>query len=167
MTTKSPLNRLVIPAIALAFSLVHSTCMAETFSATANISGSVTQPSCKFNLGNSLDVKFTDVDVSKISTGQYSVPIELNVTCGVEPASITLTLTGVSGYSPDVIRTDIDGLGIKLVSERLGAVWQPNTSIHTNTGNDNNITAVLIADSGAKFKGGEFSASVSVSVVYD
>ncbi|MDD1977357.1 MULTISPECIES: fimbrial protein [Pseudomonas] len=167
MTPIVQLKHLVTPVIVLALGLASDRCLAGTDVAMANITGSITQPACKFNLGNSLDVKFTDVDVSKIATGQYSVPIDLNVTCGNEAASITLKLTGTPGYSPDVINTDVEGLGIKLTNMRLGTVWQANTSIKTTAANNNTILATLTALPGTQFTGGEFSASVSISANYD
>ncbi|WP_191830528.1 fimbrial protein [Pseudomonas fluorescens] len=167
MTPIIQLKHLLAPVIALALGLASGSGVAGTDTAMANITGSITQPGCKFNLGNSLDVKFTDVDVSKIATGQYSAPIDLNVTCGNQAASITLKLTGTPGYSPDVINTDVEGLGIKLTSVRLGTVWQANTSIKTTAANNNTITATLTALPGTQFKGGNFSASVSISANYD
>lgn len=167
MTPKSKLKRRVTPFIVLVLGLASNLCAAGSYTATANISGSITQPGCKFNLGNSLDIKFIDVDVSKIATGQYSVPIELKVTCGTSTAPITLKLTGTPGYNSEVISTGIEGLGIKLVSERLGTVWQINTSLRTAAGNNNNIIAELTALPGTKFKGGEFSTSVTISADYD
>ncbi|MBB1612932.1 hypothetical protein A9978_10790 [Pseudomonas sp. UMC65] len=153
--------------LALALALVCGTCLAGTYNATANISGSITQPGCKFSLGNSLDVRFGDIDVTKIAAEHYSVPIELDIDCGAGPSSIVLKLTGVSGYSPDVIQTDVQGLGIKLTSQRWGTVWQANTSIRTTTTNNNHINATLTALPGTQFQTGAFSANVSISADYD
>lgn len=167
MTPIIQLKHLLAPVIALALGLATDSCLAGTETATANITGSITQAGCKFNLGSSLDVKFTDVDVSKIATGEYSVPIDLKVTCGNQAAAITLILMGTAGYSPDVINTGIEGLGIKLVSERLGTVWKVNTGIRTSSGSINNIIATLTALPGTKFQGGTFSTSVNISANYD
>ncbi|MDD2047058.1 fimbrial protein [Pseudomonas putida] len=167
MTPIIQLKHLVTPVIALALGLAADSCLAGTETATAYISGSITQPGCKFNLGNSLDVKFTDVDVSKIATGEYSVPIDLSVTCGNQATAFSLILIGTAGYSPDVINTGIEGLGIKLVSERLGTVWKVNTGIRTSADSNNNIIATLTALPGTKFQGGNFSTSVNISAHYD
>ncbi|MCO7612766.1 fimbrial protein [Pseudomonas chlororaphis] len=138
-----------------------------TFTKNASISGTLTKPTCKFNLGSSQNIKFNDVDVTKIATGEYTIPIELKISCGTQSAPILLTLTATSGFDANVIKTTTEGLGIQIYSQQLKSTWQPNTSIRTKTQNNNNISATLISNSGADLKGGDFSAVANISAIYD
>lgn len=140
---------------------------ADTYRTSASISGTINKPTCKFNFSGSKDIKFEEVDIKKISTEQYRIPIELKVSCGLQPASVLLKLTGVAGFRSDLIKTNIEGLGIKLTSQRLGTTWQPNTSIRTTTQNNNSIYATLVSNPDTQFKSSEFSSTVSISADYD
>lgn len=129
------------------------------------ISGTIMKPACKINsTGN--NINFERVDVSKISQGEYKQAINMDIKCGSGEVSILLTLTAVNGFSSDVIKTSVDGLGIKIVRVRSNLVWLPNSSVESSTSANNSIEAELVAQPGVELKLGGFSAVATISAVY-
>ncbi|NMX94017.1 MULTISPECIES: fimbrial protein [unclassified Pseudomonas] len=165
MIKKNHTNRLVAFG-ALLIGVISNGCLAGTDAVTVTVSGSVTQPTCKFNQGKSLDVKFNEVDVTKISTRQYRIPIGLKVSCGGKDAYIHLSMAAPLGWAGNLINTSVEGLGIEIFVPRVNSPWTPGTSHISRTQDDNSIVATLVARPGAKLKGGEFTSSITISVKY-
>ncbi|WP_375741088.1 fimbrial protein [Pseudomonas boanensis] len=140
---------------------------AQLAKSTVSISGAVVKPTCKFDQGNSLRVPFSTVDVTRIASGQYKQTIPLTIKCGTEAADITLTLKADVGFAPDVVKTSVSGLGIRISRVRDNAVWQLNSSVNSSTSYDNSIEAELVLEPGTKLQAGGFSASATLSAAYD
>ncbi|MOA42387.1 hypothetical protein D3C78_1644330 [compost metagenome] len=112
-------------------------------------------------------MSFDNVDTSRISDGHYKKLIGLDVKCGTQDTSILLTIKGATGFSADIVKTSVSGLGIKVLRLKTGEVWKPNSSVKSHTSYNNDVAAELVAQPGIELQAGGFTSTITISVAYN
>lgn len=151
---------LIIP-----WSLAH----ADDYSSTVRIKVTVQEAGCSFSNESPVRVEFGDVYINEIDGEAYKKPVLYNLTCKGESVGKTLQMQ-VSGsgasFNGNDLKTDADGLGIKLLSgsNRISL----NQWFDIDISSPPSIYAILEKQRDATFRNGqEFNASAILKVAYN
>lgn len=148
------------PALFALFMFGYSTsAMANlTFNGTLN-----EPPPCTINSGNTIEVDFQDVGVSKVDGVNYLKSVNYTITCsaGTLPWEMLLTVRGVAtSFEPSAIQSSVSDLGIQILQN--GEPLALNTLLLINPSTPPVLEAVPIKRPGVLLGPGEFTSSATL-----
>ena len=151
---------LIIP-----WSLAH----ADDYSSKVTIKVTVLEADCSFSDGNPVTVEFGDVYINEIDGEAYKTAVPYSLSCKGDPDGKILQMqvvgTGAS-FNGDDLKTDADGLGIKLLSDSNRITLNQWFDIDMNS--PPSIYAIPEKQPGVTFRNGqEFNASATLKVAYN
>ncbi|EED7472110.1 fimbrial protein [Salmonella enterica subsp. salamae] len=171
--TQSGLRYLVTLCVALAWSHAFSSCAAaknKTIDMTLTVLINGAAPCTIVGA----DVDFGNVLISNIDGTHYAQPINYSLNCGsrvVDDLKMQIQGTPVTINGESVLKTTVDGLGLRLKSVTDESVLVPGSSGWLNFQCQSNscgpaLQAIPVKDSNVTLKTGGFSASATLVVEY-
>ncbi|MEB0205514.1 fimbrial protein [Pseudomonas sp. CCC3.1] len=129
-----------------------------TFSGTLNA-----PPPCTINSGNTIDIDFQEVGVSKVDGVNYLKPVNYIITCsaGTLPWEMVLTVKGVAtSFESSALQSSVSDLGIRLLQN--GEPLPLNTLLVINPSTPPVLEAVPIKRPGVSLGAGAFTSSATL-----
>lgn len=127
----------------------------------------VAPPPCVINEGQTIDVDFGDIGVNRIDGTRYMQRINYTIKCEFLDATRQLKMkilgTGAA-FNANVLRTNINNLGIKLLAD--GKALNINTAFNIDYANPPQLDAVPIKQAAAALTEGEFTSGATMLVDY-
>lgn len=132
-------------------------------------SGTLVDPSCEVNGGETIEIDFGDVSIDRIDGNNYKHLLGLNITCeGTrwdQSVSLTYTFSGTpTDFNPAAVATDVDGLGVEIrqndIAFNLGSV------LDVNELSPPTLEVVPVKRKGVNLSERAFEAWVGITVEY-
>ncbi|HFZ1934500.1 fimbrial protein [Serratia marcescens] len=159
------LKKITPAAVAL---LLGAMALPAESASTVTVSVTVLAPlPCVINESKPITVDFgDDVMTTRIDGNNYRVPVEYGLTCSSTPVrnEMRLQIAGEAGFDSRVLKTNVKGLGIALLSNGVRIPlnsWQNFTYPVLPR-----LEAVPVKQSGSGLPTGEFTSSATLRVDY-
>ncbi|RAX00322.1 MULTISPECIES: fimbrial protein [unclassified Photorhabdus] len=126
----------------------------------------IAPPPCVINNGNTIDVDFGDVMITRIDGVNYMQPVKYTVKCEKMPANaMKMMISGnTASFDPAVLQTNHTGLGIAVIHN--GRKLPVNDWMKFNYPDFPELHAVPVKDMAAVLQGGDFGAGATMMVEY-
>ncbi|MBS9430289.1 fimbrial protein [Photorhabdus akhurstii] len=126
----------------------------------------IAPPPCVINNGNTIDVDFGDVMITRIDGVNYMQPVKYTVRCEKMPANaMKMMISGnAASFDRTVLQTNHAGLGIAVIHN--GRKLPVNDWMKFSYPNFPELHAVPVKDMAAVLKGGDFGAGATMMVEY-
>lgn len=126
----------------------------------------VAPPACTINENKPIEVEFGDVMTTRVDGNNYRRPVDFSLSCTTASSyALKLQVQGNgASFDSEVLRTDREGLGIKLLqgSNKLAI----NSWLNFSRPNTPKLWAVPVKQNNATLKTGQFSAGATMKVDY-
>ncbi|MCW7763648.1 fimbrial protein [Photorhabdus luminescens] len=126
----------------------------------------IAPPPCVINNGNTIDVDFGDVMITRIDGVNYMQPVKYTVKCEKMPANAMkmMILGNTASFDRTVLQTNHSGLGIAVIHN--GRKLPVNDWMKFSYPNFPELHAVPVKDMATALKGGDFGAGATMIVEY-
>ncbi|TDB55729.1 fimbrial protein [Photorhabdus luminescens] len=126
----------------------------------------IAPPPCVINNGNTIDVDFGDVMITRIDGVNYMQPVKYTVKCEKMPANaMKMMISGnTASFDRTVLQTNHSGLGIAVIHN--GRKLLVNDWMKFSYPNFPELHAVPVKDMATALKGGDFGAGATMMVEY-
>lgn len=123
---------------------------------------------CIVNDNREIDIQFGNVNITKVSTGQYILDIKYTLDCGnaTDINTVYMKIQAISEpWDDKAINTSADGLGVRILSD--GTSMELNKDIKINIANQPVLQAQLVQKPDTTLSEQSFSAVGSLLVEYE
>ncbi|MCA6222040.1 fimbrial protein [Photorhabdus antumapuensis] len=126
----------------------------------------IAPPPCVINNGNTIDVDFGEVMITRIDGVNYMKPVKYTVKCEKMPANaMKMMISGnTASFDPAVLQTNHIGLGVAVIHN--GKKLPINDWMKFNYPDFPELHAVPVKDMAVVLKGGDFGAGATMMVEY-
>ncbi|CAI2006923.1 Minor fimbrial protein prsF precursor [Serratia fonticola] len=123
-------------------------------------------PPCTINNNQPIEVEFRDVMTTRVDGNNYRMPVDYSLSCTTASTSaLKLQVQGnVASFDSEVLETNREGLGIKLLQDSNKLVI--NSWLNFTPPNTPKLWAVPVKQNNVTLKAGEFRAGAIMKVDY-